>query len=270
MKAPDDATLQGLLDANESHCASYMAFLAGLWPGCTVDETPAGFFFMTGLPSLMANGVCRTRLSDDEAPAWILKAKRLCQERGLPMMWLVGRQTPPVALGEMLVTHGFRERPQRSMALDLGQTPVEAPDVPGLSITDATGDQGMRDFRLVCADFGADQATLDGYLQLLLAAGHGCGKPIRHFVGYLEGRPVSCSSLACFDGVAGVWNVVTLEDYRGRGIGTALTIHACFAGKARGYRYCVLSASRLGASVYRRIGFVDTGSQSMFMWRPGA
>jgi ribosomal protein S18 acetylase RimI-like enzyme len=58
------------------------------------------------------------------------------------------------------------------------------------------------------------------------------------------------------ENTAGVWDVVTLPQFRRRGIGTDMTLQALFhAFDNFGRRIGVLAAGELGESVYRKIGF---------------
>jgi ribosomal protein S18 acetylase RimI-like enzyme len=61
-------------------------------------------------------------------------------------------------------------------------------------------------------------------------------------------------------GVVGLYNICTREDYRRRGIGTALTLQPLLEARARGLHIGVLQASAAGAGVYTRIGFTSFGT----------
>ena len=58
-------------------------------------------------------------------------------------------------------------------------------------------------------------------------------------------------------GVAGIWNVGTRPDVRGRGIGRETTLAALRDARAAGHRLSVLGSSPMGLPVYTRIGFVE-------------
>ena len=55
--------------------------------------------------------------------------------------------------------------------------------------------------------------------------------------------------------VAGIYWVGTLEAWRGKGYGAALTVVAACEGKERGCTVASLQASVMGYPVYERIGF---------------
>lgn len=115
----------------------------------------------------------------------------------------------------------------------------------------------------------ADAATLEDHVQVAAAAfGIEAGGarrllPMRHvlhprwrsYVGYAEGQPVAASALLITEDIAGVYWVGTLEAFRGRGYGEAMTWHAVREGAAAGCRAATLQASDLGLPIYRRMGF---------------
>jgi ribosomal protein S18 acetylase RimI-like enzyme len=79
--------------------------------------------------------------------------------------------------------------------------------------------------------------------------------PLRGYIGYVDGRAVATSALIVSDGVAGVYNVATLPEYRKRGLGEAMTWHAVREGVAIGCVIGSLQASAMGQPVYARMGF---------------
>jgi ribosomal protein S18 acetylase RimI-like enzyme len=79
---------------------------------------------------------------------------------------------------------------------------------------------------------------------------------LKLFVGYFRDQPATTGALFMGENAAGVWDVATLPQFRRRGIGTDMTLHALFyAFDNFGRRIGVLSASEDGEPVYRKIGF---------------
>lgn len=56
-------------------------------------------------------------------------------------------------------------------------------------------------------------------------------------------------------GIAGIYNVATKPDYRGKGIGTAVTLAPLMAAKKKGYEIAWLESSEMAEKLYKRIGF---------------
>jgi GNAT superfamily N-acetyltransferase len=114
-----------------------------------------------------------------------------------------------------------------------------------------------------------DRDTLVTYGEVL-AVGFGMPAELAHLVigpptlevagftallGFLDGTPVATSGLFLSDGLAGVYNVATLPDHRGKGLGAALTWAAARAGADAGAGASVLQASHMGEPVYTRMGY---------------
>jgi ribosomal protein S18 acetylase RimI-like enzyme len=79
--------------------------------------------------------------------------------------------------------------------------------------------------------------------------------PVRNYLGYLDGKPVSTSTVFHCSGVVGIYDVATLPEARGRGIGTALTLAPLLDARQAGYRIGVLQSSDMGLGVYKKMGF---------------
>ena len=78
---------------------------------------------------------------------------------------------------------------------------------------------------------------------------------IEVYVGYVDGMPVTSSALFLSNGVAGVYNVATVESHRRNGLGAAMTWHAVQRGRALGCQFSGLLSSVMGQPMYERMGF---------------
>jgi len=75
------------------------------------------------------------------------------------------------------------------------------------------------------------------------------------YVGYVDGQPVTSSSLLLSGDTAGVYWVGTVAAHRKRGLGEAMTWHALREGAKRGATVGILQASNMGKPIYERMGF---------------
>ena len=83
--------------------------------------------------------------------------------------------------------------------------------------------------------------------------------PMWLYVGYLDGEPVATAELTVSGGVAGLYNISTLEVHRHKGIGSALTFRPLLDARAKGFKVGILQAAADGLGVYTRLGFQATG-----------
>jgi GNAT superfamily N-acetyltransferase len=88
-----------------------------------------------------------------------------------------------------------------------------------------------------------------------------------HWVAWSEGKPVGLTTLCKGAGTAGLYGVEVLEQFRRKGIGSALVRAALQQAKDLGFNSAVLSASSLGKGVYEGQGFREVGKLSF--WKYG-
>lgn len=75
------------------------------------------------------------------------------------------------------------------------------------------------------------------------------------YLARVDGQPVGRGLLFQHRDVAGVYNIGVIEEFRRRGIGEALTWAVLRAGRDDGAAVGVLQSSRMGYSLYERMGF---------------
>ncbi|HEX5480631.1 MAG TPA: GNAT family N-acetyltransferase [Dehalococcoidia bacterium] len=116
-------------------------------------------------------------------------------------------------------------------------------------VEDAAGVAAFATILAACFGFG-DEPTRALITDRLLKA-----PDVRAWLGYADGRPVATSMLIHERDIAGIWCVGTIEGYRGRGIGEAVTRRAVDEGTRMGCELANLQASEMGGPVYERMGF---------------
>ena len=79
---------------------------------------------------------------------------------------------------------------------------------------------------------------------------------IKMFIARHEKKAVATSMMFTRDGVAGLYFIATLEEYRGKGLGTSVTAAAMNAAKKEGCNAAILHATRLGEKIYTKLGFI--------------
>jgi len=77
----------------------------------------------------------------------------------------------------------------------------------------------------------------------------------RGYVGFEGNVPVATSVGFSYRGIAGVFFVSTLPEFRGKGYGRALTWRATVGARPEGCRESYLQASKMGYPVYVRMGY---------------
>jgi GNAT superfamily N-acetyltransferase len=83
----------------------------------------------------------------------------------------------------------------------------------------------------------------------------------------LGGEPACVVSTTDVEGDCGVWWVATMPDARGQGLAGRLLHVALAEARERGMQTSTLQATKMGRSIYRRLGYVDFGEIQMWEWR---
>lgn len=75
------------------------------------------------------------------------------------------------------------------------------------------------------------------------------------YVGRVDGKPVACGGMHRIGEVANVAGMAVLEEFRGRGIGTAICSEALRAAVEAGCDVATLESTPMPVSVYESLGF---------------
>jgi ribosomal protein S18 acetylase RimI-like enzyme len=140
------------------------------------------------------------------------------------------------------------------MAIDLHEMNESIRAVDGFEIHEVRDEESLRIWAGIFVNgYGLpsdwESLTTDLWLKL------GLDFPMLNYLGYLNGKPVSTSSVFHGGGVAGIYCVATLPEGRGKGIGAAITLKPLQDARQLGYRIGVLQSSRMGFDVYKKLGF---------------
>lgn len=209
-----------------------------------------------GIPNWLTNTVLRCRLSSDNADSVIDETNEYFHARGVVPFWRLCPDDVPSDLGERLVRKGLTlVEEQPAMAVDLTKVNqgIRPPD--GLTIERLTSTAAIKEKHGWIRRLGLGRSLGTLLLDLWTAYGFGSNSAWWHYIGLLNGEPVSWASVFYAMGVAGVYAVSTLPEARRRGVGSALTLQALLDARERGYRVGVLQSSKMGYNVYRRLGF---------------
>jgi len=154
-----------------------------------------------------------------------------------------------------LSKHGFGfsdGTPGMAVELQALKEPTET--VPSLEVRVVADKESLQDWvKIFVSGYGFPSDWKDTVYNLWLALG--IGFPMRNYLAYLDGQPVSTSTVFYGGGVAGIYCMATLPEARGKGIGTAVALKPLHNARELGYAISVLQSSEMGFSVYKRLGF---------------
>jgi GNAT superfamily N-acetyltransferase len=171
--------------------------------------------------------------------------------------WTVWVPEADRASAEVLAAAGHElDATPRAMALDLAD--LAEPDPGDLDWTHGSLDELKR---VNDAAYGDEPGTFD----------RGIGTPPqdawRLYAARLDGETASVLAVTDTDGDCGVWWVATLPEAQGRGLAGRLLHVALAEARGRGMETSTLQATKLGRSVYGRLGYEDIGELQMWELR---
>ena len=205
------------------------------------------------------NSVALARFTPETASRRVAEILAPHLRRKVACNWVVGPVSQPSDLGKHLRAHGFRCMIHcAGMACDLNKS------APSFASPD----------RVKVELVGQPPSLYPLTTERRRRRHEGRGvmalvqpPQVWHFAASLEGKPIGETTLCCGAGVAGIYAVEVLEEFRRRGIGTALVQAAVRQAQQLGHATAVLAATGMGMSVYARLGFREVCKLSF--WKYG-
>lgn len=215
----------------------------------------------SGLACDTFNFVCRARLHEAGARAAAAAAVRHFAQVERPFSWWVGPADRPASLGATLGDLGLAPAEgELAMSLPLDALPADVGPVEGLEVRRVRSEAELRAFAdLSAANWSPPDAHVLEFYRRTAPALLQAASPQWYYLGYLEGRPVATAEATVTDGTAGLYNISTRPEFRGRGIGSRMTWQPLHDARAAGCDLAVLQAAPDGVSIYRRLGFAAYG-----------
>jgi hypothetical protein len=167
--------------------------------------------------------------------------------------WWLAPQLEPTVWTQQLLAHGFQyDDHTPGMAIDLAALPPPAQHP--LTIRPVEDRHMLAEWiRTFIKGYEMPEAMTPIFLEFINSLG--INLPFRHYLGSLNDRPVAASTLFLGAGVAGIYNMATVAEARGQGIGSVMTLTPLYEARDLGYRAGVLQSSRMGYRKYQRLGF---------------
>jgi len=167
----------------------------------------------------------------------------------------VGPSTRPRKLGEQLVGCGFAlYESLRVMSVSLAR--LRQPDYPEeLVVRPVTNRRSLEEWLALWAEIWEIPASARPKLFEAFRR-KGWTSDVVSYSGLLGGRLVALSTVFLGEN-AGVYNVATAPEARGKGVGSAMTHFALTEGRRRGLATGSLQSTKMGLHVYERLGFKE-------------
>lgn len=216
----------------------------------------------------MFNRVIVTNLSPENADERIAETVEYFSSKGLPFNWQVDPGNTPPDLQERLERHGLERSETPGMAVVLDDVRIPETSEGFRRERVETLEQNERFARLLVHAYGIPEFAEETMIKIYEE--NGIRSDLRHYIGYYDDAPVATSSVLYSDGVAGIFNVATLPEARGKGMGSRITAAPLIDARERGYTISILHSSKMGYNVYRRLGYEEICKLIRYEWNtPG-
>lgn len=205
-------------------------------------------------PTCWSNFIFRADFDLNRLEEQVKEVSERMKAGELPAEWVIGPETKPADLYGYLTAHGFaKQYNMAGMAVDLTKLDgkIKVPGNVEIRIADNADLLYLWTEVLSQGLFEGSTVEYSLFEKLLTDTG------FRFYVAFFNGRVVATSMLQISEGAAAIDMVSTLPEYRGLGIGTAITMAPLLDAREMGCTIGVLQASAAGEPVYRKIGFEE-------------
>jgi ribosomal protein S18 acetylase RimI-like enzyme len=251
-------TSEELLTAVEENPEGIWELYLSHLPGATYKRDEKMRLMCSQIPVSFFNGIAVTRLKEEECDEILSQAINEMMATGMPWSYQVGPNCKPDDLELRLDQLGLKfsyEQPYMTRSL-VGWQPAPLPK--SFEIREVDDVEAYKAFIKVGGPaFGLPDFVLDAFIAAQTAVGFAKDCAIRNFIGEENGTPVATGTVFYGAGLAGIYTIGTLPEARGKGYGGAMT-EACMAHAAgKGVETAFLQSSKMGYSVYQRLGFQE-------------
>jgi ribosomal protein S18 acetylase RimI-like enzyme len=242
-----------------------VSYIARAVTGMTVTEHSSFLAVDCGLPSDTFNVLV---IRDMSARAALLATVDRFNAKGFPLaVWYWESHVEDAELA-LFIQHGlWHAETHVAMAADLSQ--IQVPSLPptGVEIKRAMTASDLLQFGEVTAALFGDSGEgrhVFAYFERLAEHPPSTFPAIHHYLGTLHGTVVATGTLFVGSQTTGIYDLVTRDDYRRRGIGSAMFQYLLHEACTWHRRFCVLQASPDGLGIYRKAGFRAVGEVQTF------
>jgi GNAT superfamily N-acetyltransferase len=246
------AEQQKIIHAMQENMFAHMLFFPEQLPSFAVLKAQGLTLVDSGLANDSFNLVFNARLKQnafDIVESTVDHFKR----ESLPFSWWVSPDDFPIELPELLAHAGLKLA-QKNIGMYLS-IEDHAYEQGILRIERVLDETCMQDFTEVALDYMGHTPAAKAYYDQLSLFPFSQDDCEQLYVGYLDEEPVTIGILTLHSKVAGIHSLITREQQRRRGFGTAMVQELLMRAQIAEYAIAVLQAHKDAINLYAHIGF---------------
>lgn len=266
MPQPPYASVRDIADqAGALGALHFDSTMRDILRGDTATHDPRFFRFSTGEPHPLANfAVIRDTDDPDAARAALTPLASL----DAPSAAVCCGSTGPGGVNDALQSLGYTTTDSMPvMVIDIDAMRTPEPDA-SCDVARISADDAQAWASAFEAGYELPTRCAEAFSPLEIPIDDTDDAPVQFFAAKVEGRVVSTSFLRMAEGLAGVYGVSTIPEFRKRGIAARVTAHTLRAARELGFCVGALQSSHAGQNVYRSLGFRDVGKMALLTRAP--
>jgi GNAT superfamily N-acetyltransferase len=242
------------------------AYLARQLPGMTVNDCGNFLLVDSGVPSDTFNVIVARGLTN--ATQLLDRGVGYFMSKRLPMaLWYWADAADQSGIAALLAYGLTASETDVAMVADLAQVRLQAKAPPGLTIKLVENVDGLQQFAGVLVRLFGASAEAQGIAAYFRQFTHFTPDrfpALRYYIGIYQEQVVATGTLFVSSETSGIYDIVTDDAFRRKGIGSAMFAHLLQEATNLGRPYAVLQASPAGVGIYARTGFEAVGEVHVF------
>lgn len=252
------------LDLIRDNFIAKATHFARLVPGMSVEENPALVRVDSNLPSDTYNTVV-IKMADFNAAKAVVE---FYQNKNFPAAFWVFESPILLEIAQQLLDlQLITNEVNIAMSVDLKGIPTNYKAIPGFNIQLAATPMEMLAHANVLSSLfepSAEAIQIRKYYQSIIPYYEPNTSPIQFFIGMHQEEVVSTGTLFFDQNSAGIYDIATKMNVRGKGFGSQMFQYLLQVAKNQGATTAVLQASPDGLGIYKKVGFQEVGSVKIF------
>jgi ribosomal protein S18 acetylase RimI-like enzyme len=225
-----------------------------------VEQTESYVFINSGYKTDTFNLVISKKFDSEDGRLTIAKVCEEFNAARLPAAWWTCEEVRDAYVSSTLEEQGFIEdEVDMGMVANLDDLPQDIQYPPNLKFRMANSFEEINEFgNIIASLFEPPDDFVLPFYQRVGELDNLENRPLRLLMAYVDNKPVCTSSIFLLRQTASLFDISTLQEYRNRGYGSAITHYTLSYAKKLGARFATLQAAPDGLNIYKRMGFKET------------